>query len=326
MTISSIFERPHIFVVFFPGSSGNLISCLLDSLLNYSDTVNIATSGHAHDNAINERKKQGRDFLCMGSGIVSGTAFTSDEEKINYYREQILCSDYDGDKSYVTWSHDYTNIPLYNKLFPNAKILAINSSTVKERLIATLLKVNKNSFSNDNDLPATQEEVALMNRAKRGILALTIGKYYGVHCRQVPDELQQTDLLKYLMYRFYYDAFNFDKYQSLDATMPNISARVKFQPEHIRMVLADSAPFELRTVKNYHEISFNDILTNSKNIPFVVEQVLGRDLTSNDRDLIINTLDQYVLKQDPLILDDPMQYIDTYKLRADKIISEWRKA
>jgi len=324
--MSDFFKQPHIFVVFFPGSSGNLISSMLDSLITPRESVIISTSGHAHNNSINERKKKGTDFLSMGSGIVSKMQFASNEEKLNYYKEKILQSDYDASKRYVTWSHDYSNIPLYNSLFPNAKILTISSNTLRERLIAMLLKVNKNSFCMDNELPATAEDIALIDRAKKYILALTIRKYYGIHCRQVPDELQDTDLLKYLTYRFYYDTFEFGKFESLHSTVPNISARIKFDPETNDMVLSDPKPLKIEGIRNHYEISFDDILTNSDKIPMVFEHLLDRELTNTDRAQIKETLIQYIEKQEPLILADPMLYINMYKERADKIISEWVKA
>lgn len=328
--MNNIFNQPHIFVVFYPGSSGNLISSLLDSFVNSNDEVNIASSGHAHNNAINDRKKQGTDFLCLGSGssTKSGLQFETIEEKVNYYKEQILQSDYDPEKSYVTWSHDYKNIPLYNLIFPNSKILIINSSTLKERLIATLLKINKNLFSDDSELPLGPGEGEGRKLLHRGIIAITFRKIYGIRLKgkELPKELKKKDFVKYIFYQFYYDLFEFGKFSSLNDTVPNLSPKTRLDNETVSVILADPNPIELTNIKNHYEISFNDILSNSDNIPLVFEQLLNRQLNSSEKEQIKQTLDKYIKMQEPLILSDPMLYIEQYKKLADSIVSDWRRA
>ena len=56
------------------------------------------------------------------------------------------------------------------------------------------------------------------------------------------------------------------------------------------------------------------------------EQLLNRQLNSSEKEQIKQTLDKYIKMQEPLILSDPMLYIEQYKKLADSIVSDWRRA
>ncbi len=326
----AIFQQPHIFVVFFPGSSGNFISSLIHCLLDgRANNITIAESGHAHNNSVNEKKLQGTDFLCLGSGIASQLKFESSTDKLEYYKEKILSSDYDATKRYVTWTHDYLNIPLYNFLFPNAKILTISSNSLNEKLIATVLRINKNIFSVDKNLPFSKDEVLFIKNIKNIIVSSTLKEKYGTDADKIINFLKSADsndipkrhdLLKHIMYSFYYDVQEFHKYDDLNSLVPNVSSNLKF--ENNRMILKENSPIVLDNIKNHYEISFNDILNTSDNITLVLENLIDRSMGVQEIEFIKTSISHYIECQDQKVLANPLSYLDDYKNRANSIINE----
>ena len=141
--MNCIFELPHIFIVFQPGTGGNFIAGLLSKLIsNDSSELHISTNGSSHTTI--DRKVAGTDYMSLGTVFDDQTYFPSQEKRLNYYLEKIEELDGVITTPQVIWSHDFTNIPLYKEFFPNSKILVITQTTDIEKLVAVCMNVVKN--------------------------------------------------------------------------------------------------------------------------------------------------------------------------------------
>lgn len=154
----SVFELDHIFVVFFPGASGNFISGVLDKLVrtDYSDLI-YGVTGDAHGNSY--AKITHTDHIACGMLASLEPTFANFQDKVQYHATKIAES-YTNNiaVSKVHWTHDFTNIPVYKSLFPNSKILVVTLETTKEKLVAVMLQQLKNRMS-ENGFMFLKEDI-----------------------------------------------------------------------------------------------------------------------------------------------------------------------
>lgn len=129
--MSSFFDLPHIFVVFPLGASGNFIANIITRTFNRNFLdLQLSSTGNAHANSTS--KLDSSDVISCGLRYKM-PMFNSFEEKLEHYKTEIEkkhCADTD---IKITWSHDFSNIPLYKTLFPNCKILAVTTASNKRK-------------------------------------------------------------------------------------------------------------------------------------------------------------------------------------------------
>ena len=86
--MTCVFELPHIFIVFQPGTSGNFVAGLLNNLINKnSSDVHISTNGSSHTTIA--RKIAGTDYMSFGTVYEDQLNFSSPNQRLNYYLENI---------------------------------------------------------------------------------------------------------------------------------------------------------------------------------------------------------------------------------------------
>lgn len=140
--MSLLFELPHIFVVFPPGAGGNFISGVLTRTISREFT-NLALSGTGNAHSNSTSKLEFSDV--MSCGLIYGTLkFQSFEEKLEYYKKEIQEKHGNDTDVKISWSHDFSNIPLYKQLFPNCKILVVTQDTNREKLTVLIQQELKN--------------------------------------------------------------------------------------------------------------------------------------------------------------------------------------
>lgn len=150
--MNRVFELPHIFIVFQPGTSGNFVAGLLSKLINVdSSGLHISNNGSSH--TLIERKVAGTDYLSFGTVFDDQTEFASPEQRISYYLENIEKLEGVITTPQVIWSHDFTNISLYQNFFPNAKVLVITQNSNIEKLVAVCMNITKNLMDPDHVAP-----------------------------------------------------------------------------------------------------------------------------------------------------------------------------
>ena len=157
----TFFDLPHIFVVFPPGTAGNFI-CVLLGKLNQNDfsSINTTVTGSAHLNLYN--KRNGIDYLSFGTEMNDHFLFPDTDNRLNYYLNGIRQNYNVESGRCITWTHDFSNIPLYKKYFPNSKILVITHTTLEEKLIASTMNVIKNFMVPEVDSPLSDKRYKML--------------------------------------------------------------------------------------------------------------------------------------------------------------------
>ena len=150
--MNCVFELPHIFIVFQPGTGGNFIAGLLSKLIN-SDPSELYISNNGSSHTTIDRKVAGTDYMSFGTVFDDQTYFASPEKRLSYYLEKIEELDGEITTPQVIWSHDFSNIPLYKNFFPNSKILVITQNTDIEKLVAVCMNVVKNLMDPNHIAP-----------------------------------------------------------------------------------------------------------------------------------------------------------------------------
>jgi hypothetical protein len=318
--MTNFYDQPHIFVVFRPGAAGNFISGLLDNIVQQNfNTMKISGSGHAHYTNIVERKRAGKDYLSFGYGFqYTDLKFSTVEEKIQFYKNGIDNSDY-LNQPYITWSHCFGNIPIYQAVFPNGQSISITEDTLRERLAGLIMHVNKNQFSsNDTHAPFPEEHRDKARHFKSIVIPNVFSKLY-------PGKIYQTghlDLDKSVMYRYFLKVCKLEKYLDYD-----LEARIPYEDNPTgELSLIDSIG-QFSIDRHYISlcstvITLGDILTNSADkIVREFETILKRSLSDHELQYMFRSLDEYVNSQNSNIIADPKKYLDDIKKKADTIVS-----
>lgn len=148
-TISKIFNLPHVFVVFHPGASGNFISNLVRNIVdNNLTSLPLLPSGSCHYIA-EDVKYKAEYFSCgmfFAQHLLAIKPYSFDK-RVEFYRNKMSSYDRPINSPVVTWTHDFTNIPVYRKLFPNSKILVITQDSLREKLITIIMRQLKTILS-----------------------------------------------------------------------------------------------------------------------------------------------------------------------------------
>jgi hypothetical protein len=110
-------------------------------LSNNLDQLAISASGSSHTTV--STKNNGLDLSC-GTFIDDQPQFDSFADKVLFYRNKFSISTITTPQ--VSWTHDFTNIPIYRELFPNSKILVVTQESSQEKLAITILQQLKNTL------------------------------------------------------------------------------------------------------------------------------------------------------------------------------------
>jgi hypothetical protein len=321
--IDDFYQQPHICVVFRPGSSGNLISSLLDSLLNHSmDDITIAASGNAHNNSIAERKRAGIDYISLGSGILDiDIKFFTDKEKLSFYKDKIDSVAYEN-KPYVTWTHDFTNIDLYKVLFPNAKILEITNDSLYEKIVALLFHVNKNIFDFRGQSPLGDSEKVITEIVRKKMILHSFNALYpGKRYQPGQDYL---DL--HLLYSFNLGiqglAQNLD--QDLNSEFAYVYEKSTASLTGLeRKIINSLSAYNTKSsdVKLPLKSILEDTNQNINSIVDIFNNVLSRTLITSEINYIQSSISNYISSQSSFILQNPVGHINDIKEKADIVVS-----
>ena len=144
--MSDVFNLRHYFIVFHPGAGGNFLAGLVDKIMsNELSNLDISSTGSAHTLLNN---KSNRVDLSCGTFIRPSSLLKNKSAKISHFQQQF--SQLDIKTPTVSWTHDFTNIPIYRQLFPNAKILVVTQESLVEKLTITILQQLKNRLDPNN--------------------------------------------------------------------------------------------------------------------------------------------------------------------------------
>lgn len=332
----SIFDQPHIFIVYPAGAGGNFVSKVCTFIQNNQLTnIDFPKSGSSHVDV--DRKMLGTDFLSFGT-LPDNTYDTHhSEQRINNYLENIKLS-YDS-KPYVAWTHDFSNIPLYKKYFPNSKIIVITQTTDEEKLTVLFMRLLKTHLSDDANKPMTaDEEIRFMFiwklMVKRSLIGLS-----------VPDDIiaaiindirnpKYFDIVNYasmLIYLHYYGIASIVESGISEIDITNkmfypASTSVKFINENYKKSILDiKLTFNKenwnvfpREVKNKVDDYFTEdivilpysVITHAQTEEFLltINKVFNYSLDVSAQQYVKDIFNKYINSQNQLILSNPKQY------------------
>lgn len=305
----SIFDLEHIFIVFHPGAGGNFIASLLEKIVRGdSSAINIGLTGAAH--TTNDRKIAGIDYLSFGTEVHEQSSFTNENDRINFYIDKIKSEYNDVTTPQIVWSHDFTNITLYKKYFPNSKILVITQDSYKEKIAVVLFNVIKNILDVNTLNPLTPKRMAEVLSLWNFVVKLELIKLVG---ETKAREIDKDNIL------YKYASFSkMMQYYMLD----NIDVVNRVLYPATNMVMPGKLPYTIGK-------AYSDYTDGCIKIPFSY-------LMDNDVELLIETLSQVVKLDDEVkqvitsnftkyrtaqiqeILNDPIAYYATIKEEAMK--------
>ena len=134
--MSDLFALRHCFIVFHPGAAGNFLAGLTNKLVsNELSNLDISLTGSSH--SPNNKSKLSCNIFTQPASLPEHRL-----TKISQYRKYF--SQLDIKNPTVNWTHDFTNIPVYQQLFPNAKILVVTQESINEKLTVTIQQQLKN--------------------------------------------------------------------------------------------------------------------------------------------------------------------------------------
>jgi hypothetical protein len=127
---------------------------MLENLLTgtFAD-IELTASGSSH--SIMDCKRLGVDHLSFGIQPTETKKKHHDPQREHSYLEKINAMSI---SDRVVWSHDYSNLRLYRKYFPNSVKVSIMVKSIDQRLSTLFMRINKMDFDPYSIKPYSQEQ------------------------------------------------------------------------------------------------------------------------------------------------------------------------
>lgn len=323
----SVFELPHIFVVFRYGAGGNFIASLLDKIVRSDLTsVTVKSTGSAH--SLPNSKHLGQDWLSFGTTSEEKIEFASESEREQFYLQKINEEYADVTSPRVIWTHDFTNIPVYKKYFKNARVISITQDSLKHRLTSICMHVTKIFLDPDASVPVKEPYKSIVFHRWRhevvGLMTPVLGHALSVDIfnKRETDQYAK-DIMKYFSLRWLFEGFNIIEYAEETgnegeiclydyATYPNpnwsIDDRKMFViGEHY----SDYASLSDTT------LSYSYLINNKPKLLLeAIEKLMQRPLTAKENSFVLQEYLFYRRSQNKDIMNDPIAYYKTAKQLA----------
>lgn len=313
----SIFDLAHIFIVFHPGSGGNFIASTIEKVLNNEDdTILVTKQGNAHSKI--DRKITGTDYLSLGTEVAEQANFKTQEERIGYYLSKIKTEYTNVTAPQIVWSHDFTNIPLYKKIFPNSKIITITQNSDKEKIAVVLMHVMKNILDTNVINPVTADRMQQINLLWEYVISTELTNLVGLE--KAKDVKKDSALMMHVSFKKmlqYYGLLHIveNTERQLDV-VNNVLYPATISPGKLPYIIGSA-------YKTYSvgcvTIPYSYMMDNTPNILVdTINQVL--ELDDNQKESIIKNYQHYRDSQVQDILSDPIKYYADLKEEALKEI------
>lgn len=321
------FEFPHIFVVFHPGAGGNFLSGLLFQILNNSLTeLPVSQVGSSH--LLAKDKAVGVEFLSFGTDITEQRKFANQDERLEYYINGIMNSNIMSPQ--VTYTHDFTNIPLYEKYFPNSKILVITQQSIREKLVVTFFQVTKTILARNPDVPLGDEEwakrIGMWGTSVRNILKKLSVKEE--HIERIMGDRFNTewyDILSYLtmlMFLDRYDLVGAIRDGTGDDCVNYISEVSMSLYEKTGKPYTKGRPYSDFVSNRCTLLPFSYVLDNDADLLVDTVRKLTGTINTEDEGYIRSSFARYREKQNTSILTDPKEFFFNTKRQAEDLIRQ----
>lgn len=318
-----VFLRDQTFVVFHPGASGNFLSNLIRNLKNNSTSnIKIAQSGSCHTMSADVQKEI--ELFSCGVFLAQQVKIKpySFDNRVSYYRDQILQHADPNINTGVSWTHDFTNIPVYRSLFPNSKILVVTQESPEEKMCVTILQQLKNILSEDAlgilSENARNQHSVVWEEDCREILKEMVGTDYALVINIIFADRFNTEFNEILTYVSVYrrlrqanmlgilddvvtqDTMNYNSYYTGPADIPKN-----------KYILA--GPYDDYIDDDCVLLPYKGIMQgNTSSIISTLAQILG-PLTDEQASYAVTEIERYKNSQPAVVLEDPIGYIKFLK-------------
>jgi len=320
MLNNPFFDLGHIFIVFGPGSSGNFIAGLLDKLMKQEFVkLDISSEGSSHTVSTHMNGNN----LSFGTISDEQVEFTSQAEREQYYIQKINEEYANVTTPQVTWTHDFTNIPVYKKYFKNCRILTITHDSYASRLTSVYMHVTKVFFNTQFNVPIKEPFKSNLFNTWEHTCKSALVPYIGtdittdIFDKRITDQAAK-DIITYVSLRIISNHYGLLNYSL--GLVPDEPCRY----DHALYPNEDSS--QLHTIgENYCDyVDESDaILTYSyliKNEPILllndIEKILQRTLSEEERTFVLTEYTTYRESQNRDILLDPITYYQSTEKAA----------
>jgi hypothetical protein len=313
-----VFELPHIFIVFQPGTGGNFIAGLLSKLIN-SDSTDLYISNNGSSHTTIDRKVAGTDYMSLGTVFDDQTYFPSQEKRLNYYLEKIEELDGVITTPQVIWSHDFTNIPLYKNFFPNAKILVITQNSNIEKLVAVCMNVTKNLMDPKHTAPFPPKQWENIVKQTDFLLELGLRNIVGERSKDIVQNKfsdANHNIIKFIRLRQMLGYFGL--LHLVDKRFPparDVSNNVLFRTPWEEFVKNMNAmPYKIGQLYSTYitndcvQLPYSHLIEGRANLLIDAVEALVGHLTDAERISIAVQFNKYRDMQDHAMLVDPIAY------------------
>lgn len=300
------FELPHVIVVFHPGSGGNFIANILNSLINNTlDNLLISNSGDS--SFINSNP-----MLSFGRHSFEDHRFETREKKIQYYLNSINNSNINQRVALLT--HNYSNIEIYRQYYPNSKIVYISLESIEEKIISILFQIEKTKF---DKLWQHNWEVNTFNQVKARwnhywydqLLPILKEKDSVINFINDKYNLENKSILFYFALRYYIQKLNLEPIFKGIADQDYINHHFKYTKVDDKIVGVVDKPIESFIDSNCIKLSFDVIYKgNTKELLNIMSNLLGSEFNKQQTDFISNQVEQFAIKQNQDIVKNPLLF------------------
>lgn len=308
-----MFNLNHVFVTFAPGSGGNFITALMQRIKE-GNLLDLPINQHGSFHILDNGKREGNDSIAFGSNPEENESFSSIEEREAFYINQIK-KEYLNPREIVTWSHDYTNLPLYKKHFPKCKTMAITVYTPEEKLMSMIMQVNKVILTSEKDIAIS---LNLWNILKNRLKEIINTK--------LKEATQQDEDFSFVFDKrfnpeysdivFYYSTVTLLQYAFLNDALSLI--------EEPKSKVQNNIPYKNIIDKNADGILPFSHLPNNDIEAFVksYSDTLCRLLSNEEILYLENAFVYYYNMQDKFLMKNPVEYFHQRKLKAMEALNE----
>jgi hypothetical protein len=332
--MSAFFEIPHIFVVFLPGAGGNFISGILSKIFSEShNDLSFSNSGNAHLNSTSKL-----DFSdVMSCGLRYRTPdFTSFEEKLKFYKARIEETHKNDTDIKVSWSHDFSNIALYKKLFPNCKIVTVTQNSNNEKLAILIQQELKNRLDPAGFVFIKQEDshldiwkarirlrlIELLGVENTGLAEQITNNYLDPKYRNIITLLAIT-----LMIGFYDQWYLIDPSRTPEINYLNYCTVAKFIldrtyiPRPGDRILSVGPSIDECITEECFTIPYSVLMNNNlHSFTKIIGDIYGHELNSSQIEFIEKNFNSYYSLQSPGLFQDPSRYFRNLHSKANEEI------
>lgn len=327
-----IFNLPHIFIVFPPGAGGNFISNILKKIVDRKyDNLTLSDSGNSHLDSTDKLAYD--DSMTCGIRYCLPTKFDSFDEKLKFYKAEIEAKHGNDTDIKVTWTHDFTNIQLYKKLFPNCKILVVSVDTNKEKLAALIQQEFKNSLDPAGFVFMKNPTVfikpwlnavrhiliSLLGNANLGIIDDIINNYHDARFSPIMKYVAITKTIKFYDMHHLIDSTRKMKFDYLaHCVMPNFSSKNTNTPA----LLCIGPSFKECITDDCVIMPYSVLMENNlQEFILIIENILDINLDNEQLKWIQFNFEAYYNKQPVLLMKDPKEFFKVLSRDANEQIA-----